>query len=110
MDKTIFLIYGGKKSWAVPKKLFTSVIFDLLNQGSLQLIDRRLYLRASAEQSGHGLNRAISRHYVIVPNVTIPNATFPKVIKIPNINRNPAIPPRLAPNLKGAKLSDGERD
>ncbi len=60
MDKTIFLIYGGKKSWVVPKKLFTSVIFDLLNQGSLQLIDRRLYLRASTEQSGHGSNRETS--------------------------------------------------
>ncbi len=42
-------------------------------------------------------------HYVIVPNVTIPNVTIPnvtipnvtmpKLVKIPNINRNPAIPP-----------------
>jgi hypothetical protein len=36
------------------------------------------------------------RHYVIVPNVTIPNVTTPKVVKIQNINRNPAIPPKLS--------------
>jgi hypothetical protein len=32
---------------------------------------------------------SFKRHYVIVPNVTIPNVTIPKVVKIPNINRNP---------------------
>ncbi len=48
-------------------------------------------------------------HYVIVPNVTIPNVTIPKVIKIPNINKNPAIPPSLAYSEgKGTKLGDGE--
>ncbi len=36
-----------------------------------------------------------SGHYVIVPNVTIP-----KLVKIPNINRNPTIPP--------TKLGEGE--
>ncbi len=30
---------------------------------------------------------------VTIPNVTIPNVTIPKLVKIPNINRNPAIPP-----------------
>jgi len=33
--------------------------------------------------------------YVIFPYVTIPNVTIPKVVKIPNINRNPAIPTKL---------------
>jgi hypothetical protein len=32
-------------------------------------------------------------HYVIVPYVRIPNVTIPKLVKIPNINRNPAISP-----------------
>jgi hypothetical protein len=41
-------------------------------------------------------------HYVIVPNVTVPNITFPnvtipKLVKIQNINRNPAIPPLYMP-------------
>jgi len=46
-------------------------------------------------------------HYVIFPNVIIPNVTIPKVIKIPNFNKNPPIPPKLAPNGKGAKLGEG---
>jgi hypothetical protein len=37
-----------------------------------------------------------SWHYVIVLDVTIPNVTMPKLVKIPNINRNPAIPPKLS--------------
>jgi hypothetical protein len=50
-------------------------------------------------------------HYVIVPNVTIPNVTTPKVVKIPNINRNPAIPPKLSlVRGKGTKLGEVERD
>jgi hypothetical protein len=49
-------------------------------------------------------------HYVIFPNVIIPNVTIPKVIKIPNFNKNPPIPPKLAPNGKGAKLGEEERD
>ncbi len=50
------------------------------------------------------------------PNETFPNVTILKLIKIPNINRNPAIPTlympeaSLAPNGKGAKLGEGERD
>jgi hypothetical protein len=39
----------------------------------------------------HSFDGPFLWHYVIVPNVTIP-----KLVKIPNINRNPAIPP---PNL-----------
>ncbi len=38
-----------------------------------------------------------SWHYVIVPNVTFPNVAIPKLIKIPNINRNPAISPLNRP-------------
>jgi hypothetical protein len=50
-------------------------------------------------------NYVVSRHFVIVPNVTIPNVTIPnvtipKLVKIPNINRNPASPP--------TKLGEGE--
>jgi hypothetical protein len=41
------------------------------------------------------MNTSKNRHYVIVPYVTIPNVTIPKLVKIPNINRNPAIPPKL---------------
>ena len=37
-------------------------------------------------------------HYVIVPNVTFPNVTIPKLVKIPNINRNPTIPPLYMPD------------
>jgi hypothetical protein len=37
---------------------------------------------------------------VTIPNVTIPNVTIPKLVKIPNININPAIPP--------SKLGEGE--
>ena len=59
--------------------------------------------------AGASLGYAL-RHYIIIPYVTILNVTFPRVVKIQNINRNPAIPPRLAPNLKGAKLGEGERD
>ncbi len=34
--------------------------------------------------------------HAIVPYVTIPNVTVPKLVKIPNINKNPAIPPKLS--------------
>jgi hypothetical protein len=44
---------------------------------------------------GAGISIISTGHYVIVPNVTIP-----KLVKIPNINRNPAIPP--------TKLGEGE--
>jgi len=43
--------------------------------------------------------RLIGR-YVIFPYVLIPNVTIPKLVKIPNINRNPEIPKSL----------EGERD
>jgi hypothetical protein len=59
----------------------------------------------------------LERHNVIVLNVKFPNVTIPKLVKIPNINRNPTILPlympdpwqaRLAPNGKGAKLGGGK--
>jgi hypothetical protein len=37
-------------------------------------------------------------HYVIVPNITFPNVTIPKFVKIPNINRNPTILPLYMPD------------
>ncbi len=69
---------------------------------------------------GAGISIISTGHYVIVPNVTIPNVTIPnvtipnvtipnvtilkvtipKLVKIPNINRNPTIPP--------TKLGEGE--
>jgi hypothetical protein len=52
------------------------------------------------------INLSVGRRYVIFPYVTIPNVTFPKLVKIPNINKNPAIPPKLGEG-KGTKLGEG---
>jgi len=43
----------------------------------------------------------LNGRYVIFPYVTIPNVTFPRVVKIPDIYTNPEIPKRLG---------EGERD
>ncbi len=56
--------------------------------------------------------KSVSRNktwrYVIFPHVTIPNVTIPRVVKIPNINRNPAIPTKLRGGK--ARLGEGERE
>ena len=40
----------------------------------------------------------LERHNVIVLNVNFPNVTIPKLVKIPNINRNPTILPLYMPD------------
>jgi hypothetical protein len=55
------------------------------------LVGRLLALPTNIRLGWQYLPETDTRHYAIVPNVTIP-----KLVKIPNINRNPAIPP---PNL-----------
>ncbi len=47
------------------------------------------------------------RRYIIFPYITIPNVTFPRVVKIPNIYTNPEIPKRLG---EGERDLEGERD